>query len=404
MKKIIFLCMVFIMLLSVGCSKNDKDTSEESKETSKNNEQKMEAGGDTIEQLESDISNGTAYIYNYPNTLDISNFEGKSFSDGVAWVKFVIYDEEEEDATLNYYCIDKKGKILFEINSAEPTSDFLNGKATLNNNTVIDKKGKVISSADDGLYDEIISNTIGDGVFVKQDIDEFDEKATKIGLLNVKNNEWIIEPTEEITGVDDIDLDNVNFKYKEDYEKQGDNLHLLEGVNVENRWYNCETNTIISRSEYDDIIDKQNGKDINTNDLEGAENYSEVQLSNFDNGYCFVLFKGFDDDSDWYTVMNSEGEYMFEPRKAEHGLSMPTISCGVFLIDLYGQETLQCMDINGNILVDNVPANISESKFKDDVLYIAPYSVRENGTTKSYAGCYIDKHGKQLWNWKTAED
>ena len=120
------------------------------------------------------------HVAEQPHTFQ----SGKDFSDGVAWV--VVTPRGP------WSCIDKTGKVLFELGEGEsPESDFSKGVALVQRSDrtrtkeLIDKTGKVISSPKSGEYDKIENFIPEEGmIVVSKHIESFEVTETRLGIID----------------------------------------------------------------------------------------------------------------------------------------------------------------------------------------------------------------------------
>lgn len=117
--------------------------------------------------------------------LTIYVAEPSNFSDGVAWVSI---HNPEDGIRVSSVCIDTNGNILFKVDpNLFFTSKFENGVSlceTLDGIcNIVDKKGMIIFSSKDGLFDGVLAH--GDGYFaVYKYKDGFDSAGYDIIFLN----------------------------------------------------------------------------------------------------------------------------------------------------------------------------------------------------------------------------
>lgn len=172
-------------------------------------------------------------------------FDGKVFSDGVAWVEFCT----------GWGCIDTNGNILFKLNGEIPCTDFYDGIALVGSSEetmrAIDKTGNEVRPNGNVEYDKVYANgywskVYKDGVwkqvslqryfhgivFVEQDIDTYETAETRIGAFDASGN-WIIEPTSEIKTVSYI----------------GEQIYNIDIGN--DRCFNAETGEFFDNPGYD---------------------------------------------------------------------------------------------------------------------------------------------------------
>ena len=222
----------------------------------------------------------------------------------------------------------------------QPSTDFENGVAVVEDEFIIDVDGNIVSSADDGKYTSIKNGYYDNGyTFVEVYKNTLEESYTKTGIIG-PDGEWWMEPR-ELSTVDSLDHGIYRFWNK------GGSTNLYE-------WYDLYENRYISESDClelllqrsyseDDLIfisKSNNGYNHFSGDADWSYNIKEdlgfssdvtgfynrerqlvIDLSNyqdavaeseFQNGYCAMSLQN--DQGEWFvTVINTSGDIMFEP-------------------------------------------------------------------------------------------
>lgn len=193
---------------------NSKDDNRKATVTASFDESLLEKLGYSATALSKKFDiKGIKEINDYPNMVV------KPFSDGVAWVGWI-------DITTNksgYCCIDRDGKVLFNLEGEYPKSNFVNNVAQVGNSNsitrIINKQGETIWSIDEDGW-KYANEKWGNGsteritikkieysglttkeaefigyTFVEFYINSFDFSGWMTGVLN-SDGEWHLEPTD----------------------------------------------------------------------------------------------------------------------------------------------------------------------------------------------------------------
>lgn len=125
--------------------------------------------------------------------------DGRSFSDGVAWVRY-------KD---RWHLIDTKGKLLLNLEKDEqPSTNFSNGVAIINKNKMINKEGRILCDIKKAGLDQFLvgedkaGNILGTNsrgyVFARGVRETVDGKVTLLALVD-NQGKFAIEPTKKMT-------------------------------------------------------------------------------------------------------------------------------------------------------------------------------------------------------------
>lgn len=317
--------------------------------------------------------------------------DARVFSNDKAWVS-------GEEIGAEWACIDTNGKVLFTLeNNMYPVSDFNNNVALIFNDKdednlilrLINEKGEEIANFD-GC--ELLAS--GDTTFMlRKKVDVFEGKWEEVGIIN-SSGEWIIPLSREHAFID-VDYYNrvpysinhcgsdiygmfdgyssliyngltgetigeidFNLRYYDDYAA----AHYYDEDYNE---YNCLIDTsgqITKEFKFEDIgyntsygiysdgllylEDTNKFYDYDGKikiDLSKYDVDTQYNLPYFKDGYSAILF-----DNGYITIINTNGDFMFEPRKA---YDISTISEGIvgyacednwIYIDMNGNELFQC--------------------------------------------------------------
>ena len=299
----------------------------EEKNVSGEEEEKIE------EEIEKNTEKQVASEEETETETESSFNDARPFSCQRAWV------QEEEGGI--WTCIDPSGQEIFSLEEEQqPSTDFENGVAVVEDEFIIDVDGNIVSSADDGKYTSIKNGYYDNGyTFVEVYKNTLEESYTKTGIIG-PDGEWWMEPR-ELSTVDSLDHGIYRFWNK------GGSTNLYE-------WYDLYENRYISESDClelllqrsyseDDLIfiSKSNdGYNHFSGDADWSYNIKEdlgfssdvtgfynrerqlvIDLSNyqdavaeseFQNGYCAMSLQN--DQGEWFvTVINTSGDIMFEP-------------------------------------------------------------------------------------------
>ena len=293
---------------------------------------------DDFESVEKQVTQN----YNKEIYLKVIN----EYSDGVAWV------EGEDDI----YLIDKDGNIIYKIDKPEKFysyqfNEFKNGYAKIKDDEdvkIIDKKGNTILEQDEDQYDEIDYTNDGFAI-VKIKEENYLGRTEKIGVINLKTNQFSLQPSEEYKNLQS--LGEGMFKYR-----------TTEGKYV--------------------LVNAENGKKL---EEESSENFIN-QLQNYSNGYSAKLINR---SEGTYGLVNKECEKIIIRTGARGSDNIGDFGDGLIYIDGAFYEG------NGNKSFDLVAENVNNTpKFVDGYALVTFYNGNKNYFTT------IDKTGKFMFEPK----
>lgn len=394
----IVLVILVIFNLFIGCSNKKSDNKIIS--TIKNeNEGNLDSSIDdfqtNLEKLYSRTQERkeTVYIQDYIDLFNQHNngkYIGDDFSDGVAWIHFYLKSS---------FCIDKTGRVLFMVKDSLPLTNFNNGIAIMDNGTIIDKTGQVISSKNEGVYDDFIiqkdkelNERIYDGVvWVRKEVESYKGTNVFIGAIDSKGD-WILEPTDEFTKAEYIDDGIYYVGTKKNAQNNEEKLYFdvkNKKVINEEEFKKIRANKFIFNTDGfyknindENIFSEKNGdKIIDLSKYLTEENNTKIEASDFIDGYSILEIENQSNNAVWYTIMDKNGKEMFELRKLDNWEKIYGFSCG--LVKIEKNDKVYFIDVNGNIVIDNLPEMVG--LFSEDALF-----VKERN-------CYIDKTGKKLF-------
>jgi len=302
--------------------------------------------------------------------------EGRSFSDGVAWVR----------SEGIWHCVDKTGKIVLSLQQDEtPSSDFFHGVALVNRADqtaeLINKNGVVISSPKSGEYDEIVDILHDIGMIrVSKRIVTIQVTETQAGIIDNQGS-WQVRLT------NDAALVNGDYIGEGVIVSGGDRISAHRQVD----WffYNIIDGNSLA-------ISKQPNSSENNYRITGT-------ISNFHNGFgLFTTYeyddggtRGFDINGQVYS-MNNRGQtrLLFSDNLRIYALSRYTEGLLFFQNGFY--------DIEGNNVIDlsrySFFRNVSDFYFLGEYCLII---IRNPQNTSFYT--IIDKTGKQMFEPRLSE-
>jgi len=328
-------------------------------------------------------------------------YDGRDFSDGVAWVK--------RTSTSNWEAIDNKGKFLFSLESGEePKTDFSDGAAMVrisgsdNNESekLVEKSGTVIFPKDDDRNSYKLLAYYGKYYFVRRHINTFEKTADETGVIN-NAGQLMFSPTDDLSidwqstgstgkkGIFDmVDYHGNNFydaytneffksgdddKYKVASERlisqlyQGNLIYLHSNGNSSSPlWYLWPSQTHNSMSYNYSYTDQfQNASELGFHETKTGfydkdknlvidlSSYKDAfAIGDFSDGYCTLRVDNPQDNSFW-TVIDSKGTQMFEPIAQESS----KVSCGRVLVkqgENNDDKSEYYIKVNGGTVIPNI--------------------------------------------------
>ena len=378
--------------------------------------EKTEAAKEAISNLNAMATETQNNIADGTTTGSISIDATAEFQDGIAILKD--YDTKET------YVVDTNYNILWSYTN-NSNVQYVDGYILLEDEpisgttTIYDKDGNQKFSYTEHQYENIklVSNGC---LIITEKTDTYNSSSTKTGLYSLEKQEYIIEPKEEYVGKIEDRGDGM-FKVDESFynSKTGKTMtfdtyfsqNFIDGYAVK-----PESGTIVvfdeNGNEY--RINEPNKKSVGVNNynekmlydaynnnLFNLETKKVISLQNqivktdssywpvFENGYALVRFMN-QGDTPYYTVINTNGEFMFEPVRLEdqNGVYKELVSrkldSGYFIVEVDGVDTVY--DINNNEIVK---AGINE-EFEG----ITNGSIMANSNYQDY---YKDMQGNRIY-------
>lgn len=353
--------------------------------------------------------------------------QARAFSDGKAWVS-------GEEIGASWVCINTKGEILFTLESGMyPGTDFYNGAALIWNHRgsqdktsklrLINDKGKEILNLDG--YGFLESG--GERFLLWKNNDTFEGEWTEIGFMDSKGK-WTIPLTKEHVfigedgiksgiyywgnGVYAIGRDGVCFNAKigktyevEDYpyysngnvvinhmkedgscrvaliDAEGNykETGITEALNVTGNW--PDKGKYAEGMFYDEdtkkFYDASMNVKIDLSQYEIEEDFSG-QFPYFVDGHAAIQFK-----NDYFTIIDKDGKFMFEPIKADTSTNISEGIVGYRGENEQGMTVWKYIDMKGNVLYEGLYAQ----EFHDGCALVE--------STDGYY--YINKKGERLY-------
>lgn len=353
--------------------------------------------------------------------------QARAFSDGKAWVS-------GEEIGASWVCINTKGEILFSLEGGmEPYTDFYDGVALIENKTrkklrLIDDRGKEIANLDE--YSCVAGE---DSFLLWRNVDTFEGKWTEAGFMDSKGK-WTTPLTKEHVLFEE-DWESVSLTYCGNgvyassdgyYEyicfssKTGETYkysaldfpYYSEGYVILN--YYLETGDykaalIDATGKYKDtsivgglhaaglrpqhgnfaegifydadskkFYDASMNVKIDLSKYEIKESFSG-QLPYFENGYASIQFA-----NDYFTIIDKNGNFMFEPVKADASTNISEGIVGYRSENKQGIKGWKYIDMKGNVLFEGAYGAL---EFHDGCALVE--------STDGYY--YINKKGERLY-------
>jgi|GEM_PF-5863974 len=315
----------------------------------------------------------------------ISIVDGRDFSEGAAWV----YGDNGI-----WYCIDTEGKILFELpEGSEPNEDFSGGISVIDESKVINISGGIIFDAEKEectlVYDRDKETYLFNGfVMTTKSIDSFEVTEEQYGILNNEGN-WVIELTSEYgepsyrgsaifllkkyddngehdniyfnastnnTFIRNNDYDKLNFNRGYAISIDYDGITTLvdtEGIELFSLDKECIYGEVgdglVFLSYYEDFYREKVIQGFYDTSGSMVIDLSEYDIRNqpyFTEGYAFLELKN-EQESVFATIIDTKGNFQFEPKKIETDSYDTYISDGLLKVDYD-----EFMDMQGNIVLN----------------------------------------------------
>lgn len=269
-----------------------------------------------------------------------------NFSHGLALVRI----EGDENKT---YCINKKGNIVFEINEKASylnpllTPITFNGSYMLFRGKLYDTKGNVTTPEDvsvtkfygialEGGY-ILAENVVADFSSTKKELCVFDEEFN-----------LIIQPSEELYTTVEEALDSVDSILSSSYYY---NDYVYFSISDNSCFLNLKTGEItyeapfeIPSSQwttYDSCyMEKNDPSDPNNNEnirLDLREYDNIYELGEFKNGKAIIKFYNQDIDACFFTLIDEQGNFQFEPVQAPTRSTIKYDGLDAIIVE-YGQN------------------------------------------------------------------
>ncbi|MEE0884967.1 MAG: hypothetical protein U0L59_07035 [Faecalimonas sp.] len=323
--------------------------------------------------------------------------QARAFSDGKAWVS-------GEEIGASWVCINTKGEILFSLERGmKPGTDFSNGAALIFNYNgsqikkfqLINDKGQEIANLDG--YD--FKENVGEPFLLWKNIDTFEGKWTEIGFMDSKGK-WTIPLTKEHAFISEDEIsDYLRYCGNGVYASSDGNYEYIcfsaktgELYNINDYPYYSDGYVVINHLQEDGsckvaIIDElgnyqstgivadlsvtgayaPHGKyaegmyfDRNAKKFYDANMNVKIDFTQYDiekNFYnqlpCFVDgYAAIQFENDYFTIIDKDGNFMFEPIKANSSSNISEGIVGYCSSNEEGKTTWYYIDMKGNVLFE----------------------------------------------------
>lgn len=331
--------------------------------------------------------------------------EGHNFSEGVAWVN--TGNEGIKNYSDGWICVDTSGRELFSLNGAAPVTDFVDGVAIIDDGRIIDKTGRTIHSLDDNIYTSILTN--GDdfdgNIVVLMHQNNFDGETKKVGVLDSLGN-WIIEPTEQLTGgslghgilltkdpnqcYDMIEnrflsiADGNRVVLSRSFSSSEGLLFVNPNTTIIPDFfyhYAMATSSNAPNLSQDDILSARKhfkrgfyDKDYNlVIDLSNPEYLTIYDYAGFQNGYCLLSIEK--ENGTFCVVIDKNGNFMFDPFPAGR---FAHFSNGITTLK-NSDDTFSYLDPTGTLIKEGVHSTYSSQTGEEVQRYEVDSRYPENG-------------------------
>ncbi len=324
MKKILVIICTFLTLFVLVACKESEDANNnniDSNDNSNNSSNNNESNSNNNENDNND-SNGSNTVNKIDSNSIIQVYD--NYSEGLVFVK-VKGDNQK------LYCINKSGEIVFSIVASYATS-FSNG-LSYTSAGICDKTGKITTAEDLGGQEILKYDFAADFILVSRSTTSYLGTVSELATFNTK-----FEKIVEFSA--DFYESYIDFKHRPlidgyiphyDYEDKYLNLYtgqweegkasLYSKVKVERQsdlWeregYWGSIGGFYIYNKLDSLLGKERQPIL---DLSQNEKYANIdKIGYFRNGIAPVIFEVENGNSElvyYYTIMNEEGDYLFEP-------------------------------------------------------------------------------------------
>lgn len=299
-----------------------------------------------------------------------------------------------------------------------------------------DKEGNEKYTYEPNRYEEIKLGSNGCLVITKQE-DSYNSSVKKTGIYDMKTNSYILEPTEkyEFNDVQDklegiFELydsqaktysyfntnnkqtmtfsEQVSDEFQDGYsiKEKTDKIHVFSSNGEEFEMCYLEGEVVAVPKKYKEgmMIDYNNRviynlKERKIIDMSKQFNYIYVaEAPVYEDGYALVLFTN-EGNTQYYTVIDKEGKFVFEPQKRNHGnqymsdngadrvIKTSNLSGKYFIAEIDGVSTV--LDYNNKEVV-----KAGENEYFDGITNNAVMTkLKQQGTDKNY---YKTLEGKKI--------
>lgn len=365
-----------------------------------------ETGGDILQFGQQDIQSNTANVKHTGKKITGPITKSTLFSEGLA----LVMTKTEPD---KIFCIDINGYIVFELEKSEVdkgynvyTPDikdkFMNGFIMING-MVCDASGNLTKPEDVGAARFFGHALEGGYIFATTVTGDYSGTVEKMGVMNTQF-EWVINPTEEfyLKYYEVIANPYERVPYYEDkvYFDSWDMgywLDLKTGLHMEpkdisigsEKWFFSEL-----YNEYYDILHSVT--------LDLSEHHKIEYSTDFVEGKAALTLHNSDVGKSYYTLINTSGEFLFEPIEIEGTIIyydgehyIVGDDCEYIKQITFG--TLKCYDSQMNLLGEICPDIGAYYQMYDGVVTIS-----NGGIVKNVR--YYKMNGSPLFELKYATE
>lgn len=332
MKKILSLLLALTFLVSLAACRNNEVSSNDNNDTSTNSTDIKHTG----KKISGEITGASV------------------FSDGLA---FVCVDGNKEKT----YCINEDGYIVFELEQKLVVnntiySKFINGLSLIPQG-ICNTEGKVTTPEEVGATSFYSIAFEGGYILAEKITSDYSSSKKELGVLN-KNFEWIVPLSEDLySSVENslsglTSIDSKSF-YSNDYiyfENTKNYLDLKNGTIAETANIPFPSNAWKTFS--DNTFRDNNGNTIL--DLNKHDNIILLSGSRFNNKKAPVKFYNPDTNTNFFTLIDESGNFLFEPVATNNNMSIADFNFDgettLIINSTMGVDTIQSYNSNGELL------------------------------------------------------
>lgn len=389
MKKILALILVTFMLVSLfACNASNSTYGDQ------NNPGNSSTEGNENGNGEHNPSDST----NLLNSDAISHVYG-GYSEGLLWV-------QKEGETKKLYCIDKSGNVKFSIdgiatNAYEFSNEFAAIELRTDGLVICDKTGKITTAEDLGGQEILRCDFAADYILVKRSTTTYMGTTNELATFNTKF-EKIVDFSSDLYEIYENNrfyayafIDKYLLFFAEDKYLDLSTGNVMDGkaslrseIKVEREsdfWvqegYWGSVGGFYIYSKLDDIL--RPGLSLTTNrttmlNLNENEKYAKIdEIGEFKNGMAPVTFEVNDNGNYtyYYTMMDEEGNFKFEPVKTSGAIIDYSFEDGYFVCTIspnkyVSPKVLEVYDMTGKLVAQKDYTYISSLVVSDGIVIV----------------------------------